>query len=100
MISGIGVLDKAVTILDALEPRALSLVELVEATGLSRATAHRLAVALELHGFVERDRDGRFALGERMAARSLVRAARPVLGALRDGTGESVQRYVPRGALW
>jgi DNA-binding IclR family transcriptional regulator len=96
-VSGVGVLDKAVAILDALEPRALSLIELVEATGLSRATAHRLALALELHGFVERDGDGRFALGERMAARTLVTAARPILESLRDGTGESVQLYVPRG---
>jgi DNA-binding IclR family transcriptional regulator len=98
-VSGVGVLDKAVAILDALEPRALSLVELVDATGLSRATAHRLALALELHGFVERDRDGRFALGERMASRSLVTAARPILEALRDKTGESVQLYVPRGEV-
>ena len=96
-VSGVGVLDKAVAILDALEPRALSLVELVEATGLSRATAHRLAFALEMHGFVERDGDGRFALGERMASRSLVTAARPILEALRGKTGESVQLYVPRG---
>ncbi|HZN16261.1 MAG TPA: IclR family transcriptional regulator [Acidimicrobiales bacterium] len=96
-VSGVGVLDKAVAILDALEPRALSLVELVEATGLSRATAHRLALALELHGFIERDTDGRFALGERLASRGLVAAARPVLEALRDKTGESVQLYVPRG---
>jgi DNA-binding IclR family transcriptional regulator len=96
-VSEVGVLDKAVAILDALEPKALSLVELVEATGLSRATAHRLALALELHGFVTRDGEGRFTLGERMASRHLVVAARPVLEALRDETGESVQLYVPRG---
>lgn len=96
-VSGVGVLDKAVAILDALEPKPLSLVELVDATGLSRATAHRLALALELHGFVERNGDGRFALGERMASRSLVTAARPILEELRDRTGESVQLYIPRG---
>jgi DNA-binding IclR family transcriptional regulator len=95
-VSGVGVLDKAVAILDALEPKPLSLVELVEATGLSRATAHRLALALELHGFVERNGDGRFALGERMASRKLVTAARPILEDLRDRTGESVQLYIPR----
>ncbi len=96
-VSGVGVLDKAVAILDALEPKPLSLVELVEATGFSRATAHRLATALEVHGLVQRDNDGRFALGERLAARALVTAARPILEALRDRTGESVQLYVPRG---
>ncbi len=96
-VSGVGVLDKAVAILDALEPRPLSLNELVEATGLSRATAHRLASALEVHDLVQRDDDGRFALGGRLAARGLVSAARPVLEGLRDRTGESVQLYVPRG---
>jgi DNA-binding IclR family transcriptional regulator len=93
----VGVLDKAVSILDAVEIAPLSLVELVEATGLSRATAHRLAAALEAHGLLERDELGRFGLGGRMAGQSLVRAALPALEALRDRTGESVQLYVPRG---
>ena len=34
--------------------------------GLSRPTAHRLAVALEAHGLVRRDDDGRFCLGLRL----------------------------------
>ena len=96
-VSGVGVLDKAVTILDALELGSRSLAELVDVTGISRATAHRLALALEVHGLVERDDDGRFALGARMAGSTLVRAARPALEWLRDETGESVQLYVPRG---
>ncbi len=95
-------LDKAVVVLDALEQRPRSLAELVDATGLSRATAHRLAVALEAHGFVRRDDEGRFALGLRLVA--LGRAARdalPIAEAavaalerLRDDTGESAQLYV------
>ena len=96
-VSGVGVLDKAVAILDALELGARSLAELVEVTGISRATAHRLALALEVHGLVERDDEGRFTLGSRMAGNSLVAAARPALEWLRDETGESVQLYVPRG---
>lgn len=92
-------LDKAVTILDALELGSRSLAELVEATGISRATAHRLALALEMHGLVERDGEGRFALGPRMAGNSLVQAARPALEWLRDQTGESVQLFVPRGDM-
>ena len=96
-VSGVGVLDKAVTILDALELGSRSLTELVEVTGLSRATAHRLALALEVHGLVQRDDEGRFVLGPRMAGSSLVRAARPALEWLRNETGESVQLYVPRG---
>jgi DNA-binding IclR family transcriptional regulator len=97
MVSGIGVLDKAVAVLDALEAAPLGLAELTSATGLPRATAHRLATALEVHGFVERDDAGRFALGSRVAARSLVAAARPALERLRDSTGESTQLYVARG---
>ena len=96
-ISGIGVLDKAMRVLDALEAVPLSLADLTEATGLPRATAHRLAAALEVHGLVERDDAGRFALGRRLAVRSLADAARPALERLRDETGESVQLYVPRG---
>ena len=96
-VSGIGVLDKAVALLDALEAGPLGLAELVGATGLSRATAHRLAVGLEAHGFVGRDGSGRFRLGPRLAGRSLAELARPALEDLRDATGESVQLYVPRG---
>lgn len=96
-LSGIGVLDKAVAVLDALEVEPRSLQELSSATGLPRATAHRLALALEVHGFVERDGAGRFQLGGRVSGRSLARVARPALEDLRDDTGESVQLYVRRG---
>jgi len=96
-VSGIGVLDKAVAVLDALEAGPLSLPQLVDATGLPRATAHRLAAALEVHGFVARDGDCRFQLGARLSQPSLPTLARPALEALRDATGESVQLYVRRG---
>jgi DNA-binding IclR family transcriptional regulator len=96
-VSGIGVLDKAVLVLDALESGPLSLADLVDATGLPRATAHRLGAALEVHGFVARDGDGRFALGPRLSQLGLPLLARPALEALRDATGESVQLYVRRG---
>ena len=98
-------LDKAVVVLEALAERPLALAELVEATGLSRATAHRLATALEAHGLVRRDGGGRFALGVRLVALGraaaeavpLAAAARPALEALREATGESVQLYVRDG---
>ena len=96
-VSGIGVLDKAVAVLDALEAGPLSLPDLVEATGLPRATAYRLAAALEVHGFVGRDADGRFQLGARLSRPGLPAIARPALEELRDATGESVQLYVRRG---
>ena len=96
-LSGVGVLDKAFAVVDAVEPGPLSLSGLVAVTGLSRATAHRLAVALEAHGMVRRDGDGRFCLGPRLTGPSLAQLARPALERLRDETGESVQLYVRRG---
>lgn len=104
-LSGVGVIDKAVAVLGAVEAGPLSLSDLVAATGLSRATAHRLAVALEAHGLVRRDRDGRFTLGLRLiglghAAAEAVPGwldARPALEWLRSQTGESVQLFVRDG---
>lgn len=96
-VSGVGVLDKAMAVLAAVEDAPRSLSELVEATGLSRATAHRLARALEVHGLVRRTPDGRFAVGPRLDAVALPELARPALEALSHATGESVQLFVRRG---
>jgi DNA-binding IclR family transcriptional regulator len=96
-VSGIGVLDKAVAVIDALEAGPRTLAELVHDTGLPRATTHRLAAALEVHGLVGRDGDGRFVLGPRLSMLGLPLLARPALETLRDATGESVQLYVRRG---
>ncbi|MDQ1438936.1 MAG: hypothetical protein QOK43_2565 [Acidimicrobiaceae bacterium] len=90
-------LDKAIALLDALEAGPLSLNDLADASEVPRATAHRLAAALEVHGMVARDDEGRFILGTRLAQRSLDVAARPALEVLRDATGESAQLYVRRG---
>jgi len=106
-LSGVGVIDKSAAILEALaEIGPATLAELVDATGLSRPTAHRLAVALEAHGLVGRDEQGRFRLGVRLAAwgRSAVplsvtmlEQSAAVLADLRDDTGESAQLYVRDG---
>ena len=56
--SGIGVLDKAMAVLTRRGRTALRLNELVTRTGLPRATAHRLAVGLEVHRLLARDEDG------------------------------------------
>lgn len=105
-VSDVGVLDKAVLILDALRAGPLGLAELSAGTGLPRATAHRLAVALECHRLVGRDAEGRFELGPRLGElarggpvgwRALAAAAGPALVVLRDATGESAQLYVPLG---
>ena len=101
----VGVLDKAASILAAVEKRPLALAGLVEATGFHRATAHRLATALEDHGLLRRDGAGRFvlgpwlvSLGSRAAAGLPLReVARPVLERLVAETGESAQLYVTQG---
>lgn len=101
-VSGVGVLDKSVTVLDVLAGGPASLGQIVAASGLPRATAHRLAVALEAHGLIRRETDSLFALGPRLVAFGhqaeqqfpLVSLARPVLERLRDLTEESVQLYV------
>jgi DNA-binding IclR family transcriptional regulator len=97
IVTGVGVLDKSVAVLDALAAGPLALADLTRATSLPRATAHRLAVALEAHGFVDRDNEGRFVLGPRLVGSDLVTAAAPIVAALRDRTGESAQLYVRRG---
>jgi DNA-binding IclR family transcriptional regulator len=104
-VSDVGVIDKAMAVLSAVEGGPRSLAGLVEATGYSRPTAHRLAVALEVHGMLRRDGEGRFVLGPRAlalgqaaaAAYPLRDAALPALAALRDATGESAQLYVRDG---
>lgn len=102
--TGVQVLDRAVALLDVIaRDGAASLAELVAATELPRPTAHRLAVALERHGVLTRDPDGRFVLGAKVAAwgaiagRGLAPAAGPVLAQLVADTGESAQLYVREG---
>jgi DNA-binding IclR family transcriptional regulator len=104
--SSVGVLDKAVVVLDCLQAEPASLAELVARTGLSRPTAYRLAVALEVHGLVERDGDGRFGLGPHLFSLAasgrtdpLERAAGPILDRLCALTHESVQLYRRAGSL-
>ena len=72
--TGVGVLDKSMTIVAALEEGPARLNELTQRTGMSRATVHRLASSLDEHGLVRRTSDGSFALGYRLvglAARAL-----------------------------
>ena len=101
--SGIGVLDKAVTVLHAVAESPCGLAELCERTGLPRATAHRLAAGLEVHRLLARDTAGRWQLGPGITELSarvddpLRAAAEAVLPALREATGESVQLYRREG---
>lgn len=97
--SGIGVLDKAVAVLQAAAEEPCGLAELCERTRLPRATAHRLAVGLEVHRLLRRGSDGRWRPGTALAELSggttdpLLDAAASILPKLRDVTGESVQLY-------
>jgi DNA-binding IclR family transcriptional regulator len=102
--SGIGVVDKSMAILASVAEAPRALADLVVATSLPRATAHRLAVALETHRLLARDPDGRFVLGPRVGELAaalpdpLVAAAAPVLAWVRDECGESAQLYRRDGA--
>ncbi|MEO8424507.1 MAG: IclR family transcriptional regulator [Actinomycetota bacterium] len=98
----VGVLDRSVAILDAVEHGARTHAAIVRATGLPRTTAHRLLKSLEAHGLLEYVGGRGYRLGPRLwklAARamqepSLRDAAHPALERLAAATGESAQLYV------
>jgi DNA-binding IclR family transcriptional regulator len=104
-ITGVGVLDRCVALLDLLADGPRSLRFLAGASGLPRPTAHRLLVALETHRLVARDPAGSFRLGPRLTELAAVAGpdldlaslAGPVLDRLHQATGESVQLYVRSG---
>ena len=104
--TGVGVLDKAMVVMRAISDAPCGLAELQASTGLPRATAHRLASALEAHGLLRRNAAGRFELGHGLVALGrlsanrfpLVDVARPVATALCDATGEAVQVFVREGS--
>jgi DNA-binding IclR family transcriptional regulator len=91
-----------VLVLEAVHGGVGTLAGLTAQTGLTRATAHRLAVALEVHGLLVRDSGGRWSIGPRVAELAgndtLLDRAAAVLLRLRDATGESAQLYRRQGA--
>ena len=106
-VEGTASLGKAMALLDVVAsggPTALP--GLVAASGLPRATAHRLATALVGHGLLDKAADGNYRLGARLVElgrlagqrrTGLAEAAGPALERLRDATGESVQLFVAEG---
>jgi DNA-binding IclR family transcriptional regulator len=92
-------------VLHAIAKEPCGLAELCARTGLPRATAHRLAVGLEVHRLLRRGSDGRWRPGAALAELAggatdpLLEAASSVLPKLRDITGESVQLYRRDGML-
>jgi DNA-binding IclR family transcriptional regulator len=103
----IQVIDRAVALLEALSryPDPVSLKVLAAETGLHASTAHRILASLIQHRLVERDPAGRYGLGLKLAqlgARLHTRIdlrglARPILEALRDRLGESVNLTIREG---
>ncbi|TLW91401.1 IclR family transcriptional regulator [Saccharomonospora piscinae] len=93
------------SVLHAVADQPSGLAELCARTGLPRATAHRLAVGLEVHRLVRRGPDGRWRPGPALAELAggtvdpLLDAASVVLPKLRDLTGESVQLYRRDGVV-
>jgi len=103
--TGVGVLDRSVAILDAVDRGARTLAEVVTATSLSRTTAHRLLRSLERHAMLTHERGTGYRLGPHLArlAAGSFRAmpwrelARGPLTRLTEATGESAQLYVREG---
>jgi DNA-binding IclR family transcriptional regulator len=103
--SGVGVLDRCAAILRAVEVGARSFTDIVEATDLTRPTAHRLILGLEDHGFLVHVGGFGYVLGPRLLALATTAArelplreiAHPFLERLARSTGESAQLYVRDG---
>ncbi len=100
--TGVGVLDRSIAILDAVERGARSHAAIVDATGLARTTAHRLIKSLETHGLLELAGGRGYRLGPRLMRLAAAALREPALrdvahGALErlsEVTGESAQFFV------
>jgi DNA-binding IclR family transcriptional regulator len=103
----VGVLDRCVSIIDAVSGGARSFSEIVRDTGLNPSTAHRMIGALEAHGFLFQVGGYGYALGPRFLALAttamrelpLRRLARPALERLARFTGEGAQLFVRDGDM-
>jgi DNA-binding IclR family transcriptional regulator len=103
----IQVIDRMAGLLDAIAryPDPVSLKILAAETGLHPSTAFRILGSMTENGFVERDQAGKYRLGSkllqlgsRMHSKIDLRAeAKPVLEALRDRLGETVNLTVREG---
>lgn len=100
--SGVGVLDRAVAVLDAVEAGPHTFTDIVEATGFSRTTTHRLVKSLVDHELLAFRGGYGYRLGPRLlrfAQRAMLElpirdVAHPFLQRLAEMTGESAQLYV------
>src|SRR5699024_6696956 len=85
-------------ILERLEKGPATLLQLVDATGISRPTVHRLAAALMHHRIVARDDSSRYVLGQRLhefataaGTARLTTLAEPSLNWFGETNGKSAQ---------
>jgi DNA-binding IclR family transcriptional regulator len=100
--TSVGVLDRAMAILRAIEGGARTQAEVARVTGLARPTAHRLLKSMASHGLVVSVGGQGYRLGPRLlglaatAMRELPLRdiAQPVLERLARTTGESAQLFV------
>jgi DNA-binding IclR family transcriptional regulator len=103
--TAVGVLDRAVAVLDAVEDGARSVTVIRAATGLTRSTTHRLVRSLEDHGFLSFVAARGYSLGPRLLGLAstawrelpLRELAHPTVERLARSTGESAQLYVRDG---
>ena len=105
--SSIQVIDRLSLLLDAIAryPRPVSLKILAAESGLHSSTAYRILNALVVNGFVTRDENGKYQLGNKLlrlgsrvhAKTDLREVARPIMERLRDEIGESVNLTVREG---
>jgi DNA-binding IclR family transcriptional regulator len=103
--TGVGVLDRCIAILDAVDAGARTLADVVAVTRLSRTTAHRLLQAMERHAVLEREPGVGYRLGPHLgrlasgAHRTMAwrDVAHDTLSRLAERTGESAQLYVREG---
>lgn len=103
----IQVIDRAASLLDAIGryPDPVSLKILSAETGLHVSTAHRILASLTQNGFVDRDASGHYQLGVRLMQLSARQNSRgdlrsialPIMEALRDRLGESVNLTIRTG---
>jgi DNA-binding IclR family transcriptional regulator len=65
-ITGVGVLDKGMALIDVVERQSTTISDLTREVGANLSTTHRLAAALTAHGLLRRDADGVLHLGQRL----------------------------------
>jgi len=100
--TGVGVLDRSMAILDAVQAGSRTHASIVRATGFPRTTTHRLLKSMEAHGLLEFVGGYGYRLGPRLlkiAASALQEPSlrdigHPALERLAANTGESAQLFV------